>query len=241
MSKIKILLVEDNEDNRDMLSRRLVRRGYDVVIAVDGEQGVALAHSEHPDLILMDMSLPILDGWEATRATFEQVKDAVLVTDTIGSMIFANPTALDLAGLAAEHVLGKRLSDVIDVRGPTGDPLDFVAAAKQQGVAVTLPAGTTLGTGSTRVRVTGCAEPLFDHNLDELGVSLVMWDTRDLAAVYDTIDHVQEAVLRVDSLGNIVWINQAATAMFAIDQFFRASSPLTILFLVRLAKPSWPP
>ena len=63
----KILLVEDNEMNRDMLSRRLERKGHTVVIAVDGEQGVAMAQSEKPDLILMDMSLPLLDGWEATR------------------------------------------------------------------------------------------------------------------------------------------------------------------------------
>ncbi len=63
----KILLVEDNEMNRDMLSRRLVRRGYEVVIAVDGESGLALTATESPDLILMDMSLPILDGWEASR------------------------------------------------------------------------------------------------------------------------------------------------------------------------------
>jgi CheY-like chemotaxis protein len=63
----KILLVEDNEMNRDMLSRRLIRSGYEVVLAVDGEQGVALAASGRPDLVLMDMSLPILDGWEATR------------------------------------------------------------------------------------------------------------------------------------------------------------------------------
>ena len=63
----KILLVEDNEMNRDMLSRRLVKRGYEVVIAVEGEQGVALARSSAPDLVLMDMSLPVLDGWEATR------------------------------------------------------------------------------------------------------------------------------------------------------------------------------
>ncbi len=67
MAMPKILLVEDNEMNRDMLSRRLLRRGYEVVIAVDGESGLALAGSEAPDLILMDMSLPILDGWEATR------------------------------------------------------------------------------------------------------------------------------------------------------------------------------
>jgi CheY-like chemotaxis protein len=63
----KILLVEDNDMNRDMLSRRLIRRGYEVVIAVDGEEGVAMAAKENPDLILMDMSLPLVDGWEATR------------------------------------------------------------------------------------------------------------------------------------------------------------------------------
>jgi len=63
----KILLVEDNEMNRDMLSRRLIKRGYDVKIALDGEQGVAMARSELPALILMDMSLPGLDGWDATR------------------------------------------------------------------------------------------------------------------------------------------------------------------------------
>ncbi|MCA1568149.1 MAG: response regulator [Acidobacteria bacterium] len=63
----KILLVEDNEMNRDMLSRRLVRKGYEVSIAVDGRQGVEMAQSAAPDLILMDMSLPVLDGWEATR------------------------------------------------------------------------------------------------------------------------------------------------------------------------------
>jgi len=63
----KILLVEDNEMNRDMLSRRLERNGYEVVMAVDGEDGVAKAAAELPDLILMDMSLPLIDGWEATR------------------------------------------------------------------------------------------------------------------------------------------------------------------------------
>lgn len=63
----KILLVEDNETNRDMLSRRLERRGHKVLIAADGAQGVALAQAELPQLILMDMSLPVLDGWEATR------------------------------------------------------------------------------------------------------------------------------------------------------------------------------
>ena len=63
----KLLLVEDNEMNRDMLSRRLVRNGHTVVVAVDGEQGVTLAASELPDIVLMDMSLPVVDGWEATR------------------------------------------------------------------------------------------------------------------------------------------------------------------------------
>lgn len=63
----KILLVEDNEMNRDMLSRRLMRRGFEVVIAVDGAQGVSMAQTEVPDLILMDMSLPVMDGWEATE------------------------------------------------------------------------------------------------------------------------------------------------------------------------------
>jgi two-component system cell cycle response regulator DivK len=64
---IKILLVEDNEMNYDMLSRRLERKGYQVVMAVDGAQAVSMAQSEMPALILMDMSLPVLDGWEATR------------------------------------------------------------------------------------------------------------------------------------------------------------------------------
>lgn len=68
----KILLVEDNEMNRDMLSRRLIRKGYEVVMALDGRQAVEMAFGENPDLIIMDMSLPVIDGWEATR----QVKAA---------------------------------------------------------------------------------------------------------------------------------------------------------------------
>jgi CheY-like chemotaxis protein len=63
----RILLVEDNEMNRDMLSRRLARRGHDVLVAVDGAEGVARASADLPDLILMDMSLPVMDGWDATR------------------------------------------------------------------------------------------------------------------------------------------------------------------------------
>ena len=64
----KVLLVEDNEANRDMLARRLQRRGFEVVFAVDGAEGVAKSKTEHPDIVLMDMSLPVKNGWEATRA-----------------------------------------------------------------------------------------------------------------------------------------------------------------------------
>ena len=63
----KILLVEDNEMNRDMLTRRLERKGFEVVIAIDGQAGVDMASSVNPDIILMDLSLPVMDGWEATR------------------------------------------------------------------------------------------------------------------------------------------------------------------------------
>jgi CheY-like chemotaxis protein len=78
----KVLLVEDNEMNRDMLSRRLTRRGFDVVFAVDGKQGVTLARSEKPDIILMDMSLPVMDGWEATRCV--KADDATRSVPVIG-------------------------------------------------------------------------------------------------------------------------------------------------------------
>lgn len=65
---MKILLIEDNELNRDMLSRRLIRKGFEVILAEDGESGVELARTAKPDLVLMDMSLPVMDGWAATRA-----------------------------------------------------------------------------------------------------------------------------------------------------------------------------
>jgi two-component system, cell cycle response regulator DivK len=68
----KLLLVEDNEMNRDMLSRRLARRGYEILVATDGSEGLAEATRHLPDLIIMDMSLPVLDGWESTRALKEQ-------------------------------------------------------------------------------------------------------------------------------------------------------------------------
>ena len=86
----KILIVEDNEENRDSLSRRLKRRGFEVVLAVDGNEGVAIAQTEKPDLILMDMNMPGLDGWEATR----QIKAA---TDAVTPPVIAL-TAYAMAG-----------------------------------------------------------------------------------------------------------------------------------------------
>jgi CheY-like chemotaxis protein len=74
----KILLVEDNEMNRDMLARRLQRRGYEVILASDGKQGVAKSQAEAPDLILMDLSLPVMDGWEATRTIKAQESTAAI-------------------------------------------------------------------------------------------------------------------------------------------------------------------
>jgi CheY-like chemotaxis protein len=83
-----ILLVEDNEMNRDMLSRRLERKGYQVIMAVDGAEGVAKAESEIPDIILMDMSLPILDGWEATRRLKSNIrtKNIPIIAQTAHAM-----------------------------------------------------------------------------------------------------------------------------------------------------------
>lgn len=85
----KLLLVEDNEVNRDMLSRRLIRHGFEIEIAIDGAQGLAMAQSSAPDLILMDMSLPIIDGWEATRrlkasATTRQIPIIALTAHAMG-------------------------------------------------------------------------------------------------------------------------------------------------------------
>ncbi len=88
----KILLVEDNELNRDMLTRRLQRKGFSVVLAGDGEEGVAMAASESPDLILMDLSLPGMDGWEATR----QIKAA------------AETGAIPIVALTAHAMTGDR-------------------------------------------------------------------------------------------------------------------------------------
>ena len=97
LSMAKILLVEDNEMNRDMLSRRLERRGYEVVIAVDGQQGVDLAQSTAPDLILMDMSLPVIDGWEATRQlkSMDRMKGVPIIALTAHAMSGDREKALE--------------------------------------------------------------------------------------------------------------------------------------------------
>lgn len=93
----RILLVEDNEMNRDMLSRRLERRGYEVAIAIDGERGIAMARSGSPDLILMDMSLPLIDGWEATRTlkAAEETKDIPIIALTAHAMSTDREKALE--------------------------------------------------------------------------------------------------------------------------------------------------
>src|SRR5580692_8690471 len=94
---MKILIVEDNEMNRDMLSRRLERKGYQIVMAVDGGQGVAMAESENPELILMDMSLPVLDGWEATRQikANEALKNIPIIALTAHAMAGDRDKALE--------------------------------------------------------------------------------------------------------------------------------------------------
>jgi two-component system cell cycle response regulator DivK len=93
----KILLVEDNEMNRDMLSRRLIRKGYDVVMAEDGRQGVDLAASAAPDLIVMDMSLPVIDGWEATRRikAADATKAIPIIALTAHAMVGSEQQALE--------------------------------------------------------------------------------------------------------------------------------------------------
>lgn len=94
----RILLVEDNEMNRDMLSRRLEKKGYNITVAVDGEQGVMLAQSLLPELILMDMSLPIMDGWEASRIikTMAQTQHIPIIALTAHAMAEDRHRALEV-------------------------------------------------------------------------------------------------------------------------------------------------
>jgi CheY-like chemotaxis protein len=101
----RILLVEDNEDNRDALSRRLERRGFEVLSAADGRSGVAMAASERPDVILMDMNMPEMDGWEATRqikATPGGIADVPVIGLTAHAMTGDRERALD-AGCSDYH------------------------------------------------------------------------------------------------------------------------------------------
>lgn len=93
----KILLVEDNEDNRDMLSRRLERKGFEVTLAVDGLDGVTKAKEELPDLILMDMSLPVMDGWEATKTlkSADETKNIPVIALTAHAMSSDKEKALN--------------------------------------------------------------------------------------------------------------------------------------------------
>lgn len=100
----KILIVEDNEDNRDSLSRRLQRRGFEVITAVDGKVGLVMAQAEKPDLILMDMNMPELDGWEATRQlkALEGVRDIPVLALTAHALAGDRERALQV-GCADYH------------------------------------------------------------------------------------------------------------------------------------------
>ena len=93
----KILIVEDNELNRDMLSRRLIRKGFEIVMAEDGQKGVEMSLSENPDLILMDLSLPIMDGWEATSTikNAEETKEIPIIVLTAHAMAGDREKALE--------------------------------------------------------------------------------------------------------------------------------------------------
>jgi two-component system, cell cycle response regulator DivK len=113
---MRVLLVEDNEMNRDMLSRRLSRRGFDVLIAVDGAQGIQVAKTELPDLILMDMSLPVVDGWDATRQlkTDKQTQSIPVIALTAHAMSGDRDKALnagcddyDTKPIDLDRLLGK--------------------------------------------------------------------------------------------------------------------------------------
>ncbi|MCA1595443.1 MAG: response regulator [Chloroflexi bacterium] len=127
----KILLVEDNEMNRDMLSRRLERRGYEVAIAVDGESGLVMAGTEAPDLILMDMSLPLLDGWEATRRlkAAPDTRHIPVIALTAHAMSSDREKALeagcddyDTKPIELPRLLGK-IEALLSVNAVAGDPV----------------------------------------------------------------------------------------------------------------------
>jgi CheY-like chemotaxis protein len=145
----KILLVEDNEMNREMLSRRLLRKGYEVMIAVDGLQGVAMAVTELPDLILMDMSLPGIDGWEATRRIKADPSTRAIPVIALTAHAMSDDRARALAAGCDEfdtkpvdlaRLLGK-MESLLPTPGsePTA-PTDTPAPVAPTGTALTLPA-----------------------------------------------------------------------------------------------------
>jgi CheY-like chemotaxis protein len=154
----KILLIEDNEDNRDSLSRRLQRRGFAVAFAVDGKQGVLMAGSERPDLILMDMNLPELDGWEATRQikSAPETRTIPVIALTAHAMSGDRERALEV-GCADYHtkpVEFARLLTQIEALLTSGTaeptaPLSGeeapAAAAASAGLGLTSPADTVAG------------------------------------------------------------------------------------------------
>jgi two-component system, cell cycle response regulator DivK len=126
----KILLVEDNEMNRDMLSRRLERRGYEIVIAVDGQQGVDMAKSASPDIILLDMSLPVIDGWEAARRIKgdEATKEIPVIALTAHAMagdkekaITAGCDDYDTKPVELPRLLGK-IQTLLEARASASEP-----------------------------------------------------------------------------------------------------------------------
>jgi len=110
----KILLVEDNEMNRDMLSRRLIRRGYEVILAEDGAAGLEAARAQRPDLVLMDMSLPVMDGWEATRQikASEELRSIPVIALTAHAMAGDEEKALN-AGCDAYETKPVELSRLL--------------------------------------------------------------------------------------------------------------------------------
>ena len=129
MTGTRILLVEDNEMNRDMLSRRLARRGFDVVIAVDGQEGVEMARSETPELILLDMSLPVIDGWEVAKVLKSDARTAAIpiialtahaMADDRDKALGAGCDDYDTKPVELERLLGKM--DGLLGRQPTREP-----------------------------------------------------------------------------------------------------------------------
>jgi CheY-like chemotaxis protein len=125
----KILVVEDNEMNRDMLSRRLTRKGYEIIIAIDGQQGVDMAKADSPDLILMDMSLPVLDGWEATRQlkAVDPTKTIPIIALTAHAMagdrekaIAAGADDYDVKPIELPRLLGK-IEALLGSKAPQGN------------------------------------------------------------------------------------------------------------------------